>query len=240
MLIPYLGEKTRFADFIMPYIPKDISVYSEPFSGMYGIFFSLDHTRFKNNVKFVYNDLNNLNCLLFKSLKDPKFIDLVKSTTVDENVYKSALKKIVGNNENDISLNWLIILCCSSTHEVGKDSYKDSSEFEIFKLKYKAYKYHIDKISDIVNLDYKDAIKLYDSKDTFFYVDPPYYGREKYYINHNFTESGHNELADTLNGIKGKFALSYQWFDGLEDLYPNCKFESKKTIMGTEHLIMNY
>ena len=26
----------------------------------------------------------------------------------------------------------------------------------------------------------------------------------------------------------------------LKELYPNCKFESKKTIMGTEWIIMNY
>lgn len=240
MLIPYLGEKTRFADFITPYIPKNISTYVEPFGGMYGVFFSIDHTKFKN-VKFVYNDINKLNYLLFKNLKDSDFIDLVKSTTVSKSTYKSALKKLINNeDEKDISLNWLIILCCSSPYEIGKERYKGNSEFEIFKLKYKAYKYHIDKISDIINLDYKDAIKEYDSEDTFFYIDPPYYGKEGYYLNHNFTEESHNELSDTLSGIKGKFAISYQWFDGLEDLYPKCKFESKKTIMGTEYLIMNY
>lgn len=241
MLIPYLGEKTRFADFITPNIPKEISTYVEPFGGMFGVFFSIDHTRFKNVVKFVYNDLNTLNCLLFKNLSNPEFIEIVKETKVDKESYKESLKKIIiSKNEIELSLNWLIVLCCSSTYEVGKDSYKGDIEFEVFKLKYKAYKYHLDKISDIANLDYKEVISKYDSKDTFFYVDPPYYGKEKYYMNHNFTEASHNELADTLNSIKGKFALSYSWFDGLEDLYPNCRFESMKTIMGTEHLILNY
>jgi DNA adenine methylase len=240
MLIPYLGEKTRFASFITPYIPTNISVYAEPFAGMYGVFFALDHSKFKN-VKFIYNDLNKLNYLLFNNLKKPEFIDLVKSTKVDEVIYKQSLKSlIVDKDEFSISLDWLVVLCCSHTHEIGKYSYKGDSEFEVFKLKYKAYKYHLDRISEILDLDYKDLIEQYDREDSFFYVDPPYYGREKYYLNHNFTEKSHNELADTLNNIKGKFALSYYWFDGLEDLYPNCKFESKKTIMGTEYLIMNY
>lgn len=243
MLIPYLGEKTRFGDFITPYIPKDISTYVEPFGGMYGVFFSLDHTKYKGlDVKFVYNDVNKLNYTLFKNLKDPNFIELVKSTSVNEEVYKEAFKRLVNNNdEMDISLNWLIVLCCSYTHEIGgQQNYKDCTEFDVFKLKYKAYKYHLDKISDILNLDYKDVIKKYDSESTFFYVDPPYYGKEKYYINHNFTEESHYELAEVLNNIKGRFALSYYWFDGLEELYPKCKFESKKTITGTEYLIMNY
>lgn len=240
MLIPYLGEKSRFADFITPNISKNISTYVEPFAGMFGVFFSLDHSKFKN-VKFVYNDMNHLNYMLFKSLKNPNFIELVKSTKVDRDVYRDALLKIFSEkDETIVSLNWLIILCCSSPYEIGNDSYRGDGEFEVFKLKHKAYKYYIEKISEIHNLDYKDAIKMYDSEDTFFYVDPPYYKREKYYINHNFTESSHQELADTLNNIKGKFLLSYYWFDGLEELYPSCKFESKKTIMGTELLIMNY
>jgi hypothetical protein len=65
-------------------------------------------------------------------------------------------------------------------------------------------------------------------------------GRENYYINHNFDENSHYELANSLNNIKGRFLLSYYYFDGIEELYSNCRFEQKKTIMGTELLILNY
>jgi hypothetical protein len=65
-------------------------------------------------------------------------------------------------------------------------------------------------------------------------------GREKYYINHDFDENSHYELASILNSIEGRFALSYYYFDGIEELYDGCRFEQKKTIMGTEWLIMNY
>lgn len=41
-MIPYLGEKSKFANFIIPNIPDDIEVYCEPFSGMFGIFFNLN------------------------------------------------------------------------------------------------------------------------------------------------------------------------------------------------------
>ncbi len=37
-----------------------------------------------------------------------------------------------------------------------------------------------------------------------------------------------------------RFLLSYFYFDGLKELYPNCKIEKKITIMGTEYIIMNY
>lgn len=240
MLIPYLGEKSKFANFITPNIPQDISTYVEPFGGMFGVFFSLDFTKYKN-VKFVYNDMNKLNYLLFKNISYQEFIDLVTSTTVTKEVYQNSLKNLpFEKSVMNTCLDWLIILTCSSPYKVGKDSWVGDNEFEIFKLKYKAYKHHIDRISEIHNLDYNKVIDMYDSKETFFYLDPPYMGKEQYYINHNFTTHSHVELSEKLNRIKGRFLLSYYNFDGMESLYSNCRIEKLKTIMGTEYLIMNY
>ena len=240
MLVPYLGEKSKFANFIIPNIPKNISTYVEPFGGMFGIFFALDFTKF-NDVKFIYNDKNNLNYLLFKNLQNDRFIDLVNSTEVDEDYYRSCLKNLITEKDEELlSLYWLVILTCSSPYEIGKDSWRSNSEFGIFKMKYRAYQYHLSKINGIYNLDYKDIINKYDSESTFFYVDPPYMGKEEYYINHDFNKETHKELAEFLNNIKGKFLLSYYYFDGIEELYPNCRFDSKITIMGTELIIMNY
>ncbi len=240
MLIPYLGEKSKFANFITPNIPKEISTYVEPFGGMFGVFFALDFTKYKN-VNFIYNDQNHLNYLLFKNLRSENFIDLVKSTKVDEEYYRFCLKSLISEkDEMKLSLYWLVILCCSSPYEIGKDSWRNDTEFEIFKMKWRAYKYHLNKISSVENSDYKRVIEKYDSENTFFYVDPPYMGKEEYYINHSFTRDTHKELSEVLNSIKGKFLLSYYYFDGIEDFYPNCKFDSKMTIMGTELIIMNY
>lgn len=241
MLIPYLGEKSKFASFITPNIPKDITTYVEPFGGAMGIFFSLDFSKFRD-VKFIYNDINSLNYNLFYLLKnDIRFIEIVKGIKVDKEVYQNSLKQIFTETNNmSKAINWLIILTCSAPNEIGKDSWRGDTDFEIFKLKWPAYEPYLNKISEISNLDYKEVIKKWDSKQTFFYLDPPYMGREKYYINHNFSEKSHYELPSILNNIKGRFLLSYYYFDGIEELYPNCKFESKKTIMGTEYIIMNY
>jgi DNA adenine methylase len=241
MLIPYLGEKSKFASFIVPNVPNDISTYVEPFGGMFGIFFALDFVKFKD-VKFIYNDVNYLNYNLFNQLRDNhQFIDLVKKITVDINRYKLALKEIL-TEKNDVRLaiNWLIILTCSSPYEIGKESWRGSSEFDIFKIKYNAYKFHINKITEIDKLDYKEIISKYDSESTFFYVDPPYMGKESYYINHDFNSNTHIELANILNNIKGRFVLSYYNFNGLQELYKNCKIESKVTPMGTELIILNF
>ena len=241
MLIPYLGEKSKFASFITPNIPTDISTYVEPFGGMFGVFFSLDFSKFRN-VNFIYNEINYLNYNLFDLLRyDIRFIEIIKGIKVDKERYQKALKEIFTETDRmTFAINWLIVLTCSAPNEIGKDSWRGDTEFEVFKLKWKAYEPHLNKISEILNVDYKEVISKYDSPETFFYLDPHYMGREKYYINHDFNENSHYELSHILNNIKGRFALSYYYFDGIKELYPNCRFESKKTIMGTEWLIMNY
>lgn len=241
MLIPYLGEKSKFASFITPNIPTDISTYVEPFGGMFGVFFSLDFSKFRN-VNFIYNEINYLNYNLFDLLRyDIRFIEIIKGIKVDKERYQKALREIFTETDRmTFAINWLIVLTCSAPNEIGKDSWRGDTEFEVFKLKWKAYEPHLNKISEILNSDYKEVINKYDSPETFFYLDPPYMGREKYYINHDFDENSHYELSHILNNIKGRFALSYYYFDGIKELYPNCRFESKKTIMGTEWLIMNY
>jgi DNA adenine methylase len=241
MLIPYLGNKEKFSSFITPNIPSDISTYVEPFGGAMGVFFSLDFSKFRD-VKFIYNDINYLNFNLFYILKnDPRFIEIVKGIKVDKERYKQSLKEIYLETDNMTkAINWLIVLTCSAPNQIGKDSWRGDMEFEVFKLKWRAYEPHLNKVSEILNVDYKEVIEKYDSPETFFYLDPPYMGREKYYINHDFNENSHYELASILYKIKGRFLLSYYHFDGIEELYPNCRFEFKKTIMGTEYIIMNY
>jgi DNA adenine methylase len=113
-------------------------------------------------------------------------------------------------------------------------------------------------ITGVEQMDCVDLIKKYDSPDTFFYVDPPYYNMEFYYSK-DFPREKHQELADILANIQGKFALSYYDFDDLKVFYPEDKFTWHKQSVyrsaatrsgnnanyktkskGTEILIMNY
>ena len=94
----------------------------------------------------------------------------------------------------------------------------------------------------------------YDGASTFFYLDPPYWKTENYYSNHDFDSSDHEVMSVLLNEIRGKFALSYYYFDDLEIMYPRKEYrwtskefaktagasKGKKQNKGEELLIMNY
>lgn len=58
----------------------------------------------------------------------------------------------------------------------------------------------------IESLRYQEILKRYDSKQTLFYLDPPYWNLP--YYHHNFAEEDFVELAALLACLKGKFILS--------------------------------
>jgi DNA adenine methylase len=239
-MIPYLGEKSKFSEFIIPNIPKEFSTYVEPFGGMFGIFFCLDLSVY-NDTTFIYNDYNYLNYNLFKHLKSEEFLNFIGIYDVNEDVYQKAKSDIYKSNDFYKAFYWLVILSCSKSQmDVMNGQWGGKHTYNLLKHRFNHKKEYINKIGKTYNLDYIDIIKKYDDINTFFYVDPPYYGKEDYYINHNFTKDEHTILSKTLNEVKGKFALSYLYFKDLELWYQECKIISIQTPFGKECLVMNY
>lgn len=86
-----------------------------------------------------------------------------------------------------------------------------------------------------------DVIRLYDSKDTLFYCDPPYVhdtrGDTKSY-SYEMTNDEHRQLAQTLNAVNGSVAISNYQCDLMDELYsaPRWKkhFSPLKTIHSTK------
>jgi DNA adenine methylase len=104
----------------------------------------------------------------------------------------------------------------------------------------------------IENRSALDVIQLYDSPDTLFYCDPPYVhetrGDDKVY-GHEMSDEAHRELADLLNSVKGRAALSNYPCRLMDELYPAPRWRKavspERTIHSTkgkraEVLWMNY
>lgn len=71
----------------------------------------------------------------------------------------------------------------------------------------------------IENRDFQEILKSQDKVGTLFYLDPPYYGTEKYYQEVEFLPEDHNRLKQSLDNIKGKFLLSYNDCLEIRELY---------------------
>ena len=92
------------------------------------------------------------------------------------------------------------------------------------KLSKKDWVEHFLKITHVENMDFAEVIKKYDSPNTYFYVDPPYWKTENYYSNHDFDRQDHERLANVLHGVKGKFSLSYYDFELLNEWFPKDQY----------------
>jgi len=55
--------------------------------------------------------------------------------------------------------------------------------------------------------DFEELIKTWDTEETFFYCDPPYYQTE-YYYDVSFKKEDHERLLEVLKQAKGKWMLS--------------------------------
>jgi DNA adenine methylase len=240
----------------------------------------MDLKQYPNLKRVVYNDFNPLNYNLFKCVQNPeellKSINSIECQQFGVEVTPAHLKEqfisfqaeIFGENfkvnpgDYEVAAKYVYILT-----QVFSGSKPETSSYIDLKGKYKS-KYltfrdklskpdwveHFLKITDVENMDFADVINKYDSSNTYFYVDPPYWKTENYYSNHDFDRNDHERLANSLKSMEGKFSLSYYDFPLLSEWFPKDNYtwemkqfakaaaakKGKSQNMGEELLIMNY
>ena len=252
MALSYIGGKSKIGKWIVPFIPKDIETYVEPFSGMFWVFFNMELKEYPNLKKIVYNDFNPLNCNLFQCLKNPvKLLEECEKLEVQKkDVFPTnpICQEQFARFQNEIfNKNFKLNNCDYKTaakyayvlSQVFSGSNPEKSKFIDLKGKYHSkftsfknklskpdWVEHFLKISEVENMDFQEVIEKYDCPTTYFYTDPPYYvvGEGNYYSNHDFGRDDHERLANVLHGIQGKFSLSYYDFELLHTWFPESKY----------------
>ena len=216
--LSWIGGKKLLRQTIIENFPdkKAFSKYVEVFGGAGWVLFAKD----RHAANEVYNDINSNLTNLFKCVKYhaeelQKELDF---TINSRELFQEYISQINSKGLTDIQRAaryfYLIKLSYgSNTRSFG--AIKKDVE------KMKSYLQDIqERLKNVVieNKSFEEMIKQYDSKETLFYLDPPYFNAEKHYVS-EFTQEHHMKLSEMLKNIEGKFILSYNDDEYIRNVY---------------------
>jgi DNA adenine methylase len=241
-MIPYVGGKSRIADWIIGLFPEH-SCYVEVFGGGGWVL----HTKEPSGVE-VYNDIDKDLINLFQVLRNPeKSKELYRRfkwtlhSRADFLDQREMWRLKTYKDEIEHAFCFAYYMCA------GRQGKRNGMSFKINKSTEATAPASLNsfcrriitarrRLKNVIieSLDFEDLINKYDSPEAFFYCDPPYIKSDYYYCV-NWTMEDHKRLADTILQIKGKFALSYYDSDLVRQLYPGCYFSTKDVRISVQH-----
>lgn len=215
--IPWVGGKTLLAKRIVFMFPQKIDRYIEVFGGGGSILFYKD----KHAPLEVYNDANGELVNLFRCIKYHR-----EELQREINGYINAREVFTEIQERLKCSGFTDIQRAAMFYIKVKISYgADGRTFGCNKKNLSAdyltdIEERLNSGSGVVieHKDFENLIKVYDRPGALFYCDPPYHTTEKCY-DVVFSEADHERLKQCLNGIKGRFLLSYNDDDFVRELY---------------------
>lgn len=250
-LFPYPGGKYKLTDWIVDHIPEH-KCYVEPFGGGAAVLLNKPESDIE-----IYNDINSNVVTFFRVLRDRReeLVEWLRSTPYSREIHGDMHEKLRQENTemSDIERAGTFYYLQRSSFGGNRDGgfCSPRTDSDSWWEERKSYENGIERLEEIQsrlfeftieNNGYREIIYRYDSDRTFFYCDPPYLGSEQKYIN----EFDHQELRRILEGIDGKWLLSYESVpDGYEDYrvvekgYRYSVYEGDQKEI-TEKLIMNY
>lgn len=212
--IPWIGGKTMLAKKIVSLFPENISRYIDVFGGGDSILFYRD----KNAPLEVYNDLNSNLVNLFRCAKYHR-AELQREISGYYNsreMFEDIKARLNVRGFTDIQRAAMFYVLIKISYGADGRTYgcnkKNVSSDYLEKVESRLQNVVIE------NKDFENLIHVYDRPEALFYCDLPYHKAEKYY-DAEFTEDDHIRLKQCLNGIKGRFILSYNDDEFIRNLY---------------------
>lgn len=217
--IPWVGGKSQLRKTILEYFPVEpVTRYIEVFGGGGWMLFS----REQHAPTEIFNDIDGQLVNLYRCVKY-HCEELQRELKVAEQVplnsreqffdYRAQLKQ-PGLTDIQRAARYYYIIRIS----YGADRHS-----------YGCSKKTLDPIDDlpeiqrrlkkvvIENRDFEAILKAYDSAGSFFYLDPPYFKAEHFYM--GFASEDHQRLYDGLKRVRGKWLLSYNNAPEIKNLY---------------------
>ena len=252
--IAYMGGKSLLAGKIIPRIPKH-QCYVEVFAGAAWLLFKKDEAT--SHVEII-NDINLDLIMLYRVVKYhlEEFIRYFKWVLVSRDEFER-FRRESPDTLTDIqrSVRYYYLLKLGYAARIKNPSFSIATSsrprLNLLRIEEELSAVHL-RLSRVYleNRPYERILTQFDKPDTFFYLDPPYYGCEDYYGDGIFEPADFVRLRDILMGLKGKFILSINDIVETNEIYKEFNIERVNTSYSaggadkkkkvTELLIKNY
>ncbi len=220
-----VGGKAYLSQWLCSFLPEHLC-YVEPFAGGAKLFFAKEPSPIE-----VLNDSDNNLVNLYRCIqnaeKRQKLINILNETPYSRSVFQN-WKYGDEMTLNDIEKAGRYFFLCKASFagDVERGGFGMPSK-KTGRNPARTYQNSIDAIEHIAKrlkgitiecLGYVECIMRYDSPETLFYIDCPYYGHEHYYGD-SFSHEDHYRLAELLHGIKGHAMVSHYSNELYDELY---------------------
>lgn len=227
---PYIGGKRALAGLLTERIASTPhKVYAEPCVGMGGVFFR----RRARPKKEVINDINEDVVLVFRWLQRhyQQVLDVLKwqicSRADFERLVATDPKRLT---ELERVARFLFIQRTNFGGKMVGQSWgktrDNPARFDLTKLVPMLEDVHERLCGvEIERMPYQDFIAFYDTAETLFYIDPPYFGCEEDYGPGIFSRDDFERLRGILDAIQGRFILSINDHPDIRSIFAGMQFE---------------
>ncbi len=234
-LLTYYGGKQKLAPLILSFIPKH-NLYCEPFFGGGAVFFAKEPSELE-----VINDTNGDLINFYKVVQDDfkKLQKLIKATLHSRESHHEA-RIIISYPKlfDEVRRAWAIWVLANQGYSSrldspwGYDRKRNTSAKRLAKKRIRLTKAYAERLEQIEaeNTDALEVIKTRDSKESFFYCDPPYFNAGMGHYD-GYSEQDFENLLKSLSGLKGKFLLSSYPSEILNKYIRKYKWHTKQVEM---------
>jgi DNA adenine methylase len=248
-----MGGKSLLAETITKRIPEH-TCYCEVFAGAAWLLFKKQESKVE-----IINDINVDLVTLFRVVKHhlDEFVRYLRWILVARNEFERfKLENPETLTDIQRAVRFYFVLKNSFSGRIKKPSFSIStcrlSGFNLLRVEEELSAIHLRLARVYIeNKGYGDLIRCFDRPETFFYIDPPYYGCENYYGDGIFSREDFDRLSVILGGLKGKFILSINNHPKMRETFRGFKVDKVKTKYAsgtwtgkskavTELLISNY
>ncbi len=230
-ILSWIGGKYYLRGWITDKMPSH-DVYVEPFGGAAHVLLYKNPSGIE-----IYNDIDGDLVNLFKYARDHKdeLIEYLEMIPYSRKIHDDWLNEwkqgTKGKDDLERAARFFFLINTSMNGKMGtfSTSYKKNITSQYWG-KVRNIKNFANRMKNVIieNKDFEECIKMYDSKSTLYYIDPPYYDIN--YYSTNFSHKDHLRLYNCLKDIEGKFIISYYPHPVILKLYKNYNIYEKECV----------